>query len=228
MNKNRFSQFFNYAISLMLVAMTVFLSGCGASVGAGPPDEVLYVNRLWTTVGSAGIVDEKDVKKVYFEHSAAQMGQSIDGNHTVALTVSQTESATIRYNVTPADALFELRKPCKDGKDTTGFGCPGIGLEVRYLATGLDARVVVKLIEVNMATGFEVNRLTFSSNAFPAADEYQVQRMDQCSPPPSWLFDFKHKAYYIEVTLIHSAVVTGSVAGVQMIKITNDCPTTSE
>jgi hypothetical protein len=227
MKKTRLSQLFAYMLSLLLVITTMFLSGCGASIEPGPPKEILYVNRLWTTVGSDGTVDERDAGKVIFDRSAVQVGQFIGDNHPVALTMSETDSAVIRYNVTPADALFELRRPCEDPNkgDPSGLGCPGIGLQVRYLAAGFDARVVAKLIEVDMATGIHVDRLTLDSSSFPASEEYQVQSVGQCTPPEgSWRFNFRDKAYYIEATLIHSAIVASSAAGIQMIKITNDCP----
>src|SRR5438128_2490540 len=98
-------------------------------------------NRFWTTVGSAGTVDEADVRKIVFDHAFAQFGQPLINTTAAAApeTVNApTDSAVIRYNVTPVDGLFT----------------PGVGaLRVRYLATGPGARVVAKLIEVDLATG---------------------------------------------------------------------------
>jgi hypothetical protein len=81
------------------------------------------------------------------------------------------------------------------------------------------AQVVAKLIEVDLATGGETPRLTFSSNAFGAANNYQVQFVGECGP--LWRFDFKSKAYYIEATLIGSRFVGSSASGIQIIKIDN-------
>ncbi len=69
------------------------------------------VNKNWTTVGSAGTLDEKSVGKVFFDHSIVQMGQLL-GPTTIskaALVATQTDSAVIRYNVTAVDSFFVRR-----------------------------------------------------------------------------------------------------------------------
>jgi hypothetical protein len=178
-------------------------------------------NRLWTTVGSGGTLDEADVKKVFFDRSIVQTGQAlgpVGGVSTpAALVFSQTESAVIRYNVTPVDGLFVPTGPCQPGT-----GCQGFQLKLRYLKAGPRAHVIAKLIEVDLATGLETVRLTFDSSAFPAANDYQVQQVGECGTRG---FDFKLKGYYVEATLTRSSIFAGSAAGIQMIKIGNDiCP----
>ena len=67
--------------------------------------------------------------------------------------------------------------------------------------------------------------LTFDSSApnVPHTAGYRVDQTSDCGPPRA--FDFVNKAYYVEVTLTHSAIVAGSAAGVQIIKIATDvCP----
>jgi hypothetical protein len=81
-------------------------------------------------------------------------------------------------------------------------------------------QMIAKLIEVDLATGAETDRLTFNSNAFPAVDGYHVQQVGECGP--SWKFDFKAKAYYIEATLTQTPIFVGSAAGIQVIKIDNN------
>jgi hypothetical protein len=181
------------------------------------------INKIWTTVGSAGTVDEADMGKVFFDRSIAQMGNLIGSNQPTsaasAILPQQTVSAVIRYNVTPVAGLFAVKPPCFTG---TGTECPGIQLKLRYLASGNAARVIAKLIEVDMATGAEVTRLSFDSNAFTTNNGYQVQSVAQCGPDvPRQPFDFQTKAYYIEVRLTIGAITAGSAAGVQIIKVAN-------
>lgn len=185
-------------------------------------------DKIWTTIGSAGTVDETDSGKVFFDHSVVQMGSPIllpiplDQERAIddPPTADQptgiqllTESAVIRYNVTPVDGLiFVQLPPCRPASD-----CLAICLELRYLASGNNGQVVAKLIEVDMVTGEETVRLTFNSADFDAADRYEVQLVKD--EGPSWIFDFRGKAYYIEATLTRSSLLASSAAGIQMIKI---------
>lgn len=181
------------------------------------------INKIWTTVGSTGTVDEADVSKIFFDRSIAQMGNVIGGNQPTAptnvLIPQQTQSATIRYNVTPVEGLFAVKPACVT---QTGSECPGIQLKLRYLASGSGARVVANLMEVDLATGAEVIRLSFDSRAFTSASGYQVQSVGLCGPgTPRQPFDFEKKAYYIEARLTTSAILAGSAAGIQIIKVAN-------
>ena len=179
------------------------------------------INKIWTSVGSAGTVDETDTGKVSLDRSTAQIGTVIGGTQSISIraVIPQTQSAVIRYNVTPVEGLFAVKPRCFTG---TGTECPGIQLKLRYLATGNNARVIAKLIEVDMATGAEVTKLNFDSNSFANANNYQVQSVGQCGPQiPPQPFDFATKAYYVEVRLTAGAIVAGSAAGVQIIKVAN-------
>jgi hypothetical protein len=187
--------------------------------------QTLDINKIWTTVGSAGTVDEADASKIFFDRSIAQFGNvgGVIGGFSPASTASaltqQTASAVIRYNVTPVAGLFAAEPPCFT---QTGNSCPGIQLRLRYLAAGNSGRVVARLIEVDMATGTEVTRLSFDSNAFAKANSYQVQSVGECGPQiPRQPFDFGTKAYYIEARLTIGGIVVGSAAGVQIIKVAN-------
>lgn len=191
----------------------------------GAQAQTADINKIWTTVGSAGTVDETDAGKIFFDHSVVQMGRPLGGNlptiatakKSKALIPPQSVSAVIRYNVTPVEGLFSVIRPCQTG---TGTDCPGIQLQLRYLATS-GARVIARLIEVDLATGAEVTRLTFSSGGFPAANNYQVQAAGQCGPPTPRPFDFLGKAYYVEATLTGNRIFGGVAAGIQMIKVAN-------
>jgi len=180
------------------------------------------INKIWTSVGSAGTVDETDTAKVSLDRSIAQMGNVIGGGQPISISLQipgQTLSAVIRYNVTPVEGLFAVKPRCFT---QTGSECPGIQLKLRYLAAGNSARVVARLVEVDMTTGAEVTRLNFDSNAFSKANNYQVQSVGECGPQiPPQPFDFAKKAYYVEVRLTTNAIVAGSAAGVQIIKVAN-------
>ena len=176
-------------------------------------------NKMWTTVGSAGTVDETDTGKVFFDFSKAQMGRVTGGSLPIvkkskrtSAVIKQTQTAVIRYNVTPVDALFTpVSRTCNPGANTARQ------LTVRYLATS-GARVIAKLIEVDLATGAERDRLVFDSRLFGASDNYQRQAFTQCGA--DWNFDFTSKAYYIEAKLITTGFIANlNAAGIQMIKI---------
>jgi hypothetical protein len=168
-------------------------------------------NRFWTSVGSAGTVDEADVARILFDHAVAQSGRLLSNTTAAAApgaVAGQTVSAVIRYNVTPVDGLFTNT----------------LSLRIRYLASGSGARVVAKLREVDIATGLETDRITFDSRLFAAAKAYHVDEAPDCKGVggggfPGSGFDFSSKAYYIEVTLTRSSLVTGSAAGVQVIQL---------
>jgi hypothetical protein len=176
-----------------------------ASAHAQTPEK----DRIWTTIGSAGTVDVADVGKVFFDKSKVQMGRVavIQGavNKRRAI-VGQLQSAVIRYDVTAVDGLFRPIVP--------SFGPQ---LTLRYLDTGPNARVVAKVVEVDLANGAETVFLTFDSNGSPAGTNYQTDlTQPRCA---GWRFDFQHKAYYIEATLTTSVLTVGSAAGIQMIKL---------
>lgn len=179
--------------------------------------------RHWTTVGSAGTVDEADTAKVEFNKSTVQMKGSgvivaqpiasfAEAKTTEATAASvialPTESAVVRYNVTAVDGLF-MGAPYGTG-DT-------YGMTVRYWASGSAARVVVRLMEVDIYTGVEVERMKLDSANFASSTNYQTQGVGIYLPP--WKFDFTQKAYYVEATLTRSAIVAGGAAGISAIKL---------
>jgi len=177
--------------------------------------QIPAANRIWTTVGSAGTVDETDGSKIFFDHGTAQIGQPLIGPASTptatagqptqaaqATTVlSETASAVIRYNITPVDGQFAAGG--------------AIEMNLRYLDVGRDAQVFVELIEVDFATGGENVRVKFDSNTVTGANGYHTVTVNACAPP----FDYVRKGYYVNVKLTHSAIIVGSAAGIQMIKV---------
>lgn len=204
LTRNYFLNFRNLAIAICFVFSAL-------SAHAQTSD----FDKNWTTVGSDGTVDEASAGKVFFDTSKVQKGRILVVSGSAkrrGLIAPATDSAVIRYNVTPVDSFFVPLR-CEPG--ASGH----IQLRLRYLAGGNGARVVAKLIEVDMASGTETTRLTFDSKAFPLSNNYQVQSAGVCGRP--WTFDFERKAYYIEATLTSSGLAALSAAGIQIIQIDN-------
>jgi hypothetical protein len=189
----------------ILVAACFLL--CSLSAFAQTPDG----DRYWTTVGSAGTLDEKSEGKVFFNHAVVQkgdifvVGQAGRQPRAEGETVEVTDSAVIRYNVTAVDGLF---------------GGDALAMAIRFRAEGKGARVVAKLIEVDLASGVEVTRMTFDSDAsgVPALTGYHTWDVFDCKAGKE-PFDFTRKAYYIDATLTTSAIVLESVAGIEIIQL---------
>lgn len=182
--------------------------------------------KHWTTVGSAGTIDEADVSKIVLNKSSVQLkgsgpivaqpklqseAETTETRDTEATSEAiitlPTESAVVRYNVTPVDGLFTA--------SPYGIGYNALGMTVRYLA--IQGRVIVRLIEVDVFTGVEVERMKFDSSTQPAANGYVTRGIG--FPLPNWKFDFVQKAYYIEATLSRSSIVAGGSAGLAIVKL---------
>ncbi len=197
-----------------LNARWILLAACFLLFPLGASAETPDSDRFWTTVGSAGTLDEDSVGKVFFERAVVQKGNTIviapvrqpraDGRID---GLDETDSAVIRYNVTAVDGLF---------------GVKSARMAVRFRDEGKGARVVAQLIEVDVVTGAEVTLLTFDSDdpGVPVLGGYHMH--DVCGGGP---FDFVQKAYYIEATLTTSSIVVGSVAGIEAIQLNaTPCP----
>ncbi|HUP49085.1 MAG TPA: hypothetical protein VNA04_09890 [Thermoanaerobaculia bacterium] len=153
----------------------------------------------WTTVGSAGTLDENGLKLVTFD------------GPTAVLTGFLRGGVIIRYNVVAVDDLMA-------GRGTA------ISMLVRYRATpdtiavrNADSQVIVKLIEVNLFTGVSTTKLTLDSDQFPASNAFQTQTVKTC--PSFSVFDFHSNAYYIEALLGRSRPFSGNPA-IQAIQVT--------
>ena len=195
------------------------------ALGLSAQAQSIDYTKHWTTVGSAGTVDEADVNKIEFNKSSVQLKGSgpivvqpilkaeaaTETRGTAAtpeaIITLPSESAVVRYNVTPVDGLFTA--------SPYGTGYNALGMTVRYLA--IQGRVIVRLVEVDVFTGAEVERMKFDSSTQPAANGYVTRGIG--FPLPNWRFDFTQKAYYIEATLSRSSLVAGGSAGVAIVKL---------
>src|SRR6516162_11208607 len=122
--------------------------------------------KVWTTVGSAGTLDQTDLAKVHLFQSIVQLGTDLGGpldpgaqgagaTPNVDLPTSQ---AIVRYNITPVEGLFFIETPFK------------YQIRIRYRG-----RVAAKLMEVNIESGAETQLILFDSSKFPSTDNLQVQ-----------------------------------------------------
>lgn len=204
----------NYLLNSRNFTLAICLVLLSLSAQAQTPD----ADKNWTTVSSAGTLDESSVGKVFFDQSKVQMGRVVGPtNPSKPSLVSTTDSAVIRYNITAVDSFFVPRF-CRRNPALSSLD---VRLTLRYLASGPSARVVAKLIELDLATGREKAHLTFDSSGpgLSLSDNYQVQSVSACGRP--WTFDFQSKAYYIEATLSGNNIAAITAAGIQMIQIDN-------
>jgi hypothetical protein len=167
------------------------------------------LKRSWTTVGSAGTLNQADLAKVTLHQSIVQLGTelasppaaaTVTGAPHADLVTLPTTQAVVRYNVSSADGLFN-----------TGSFAYKLRLRCR-------GRISAKLIEVDLASGIENTRIQFNSNNHNAFENQQAFE-SAGDPPHSVPFDFGNKAYYVEATLTASAVVIGHPAAISTIQI---------
>jgi hypothetical protein len=163
--------------------------------------------KVWTTVGSAGTLDQIDLAKVHLFQSIVQLGtdlpiptQAVSAQVVGAAPHFPTIQAVVRYNVTPVDGLFSIPDKFR------------YQLRIRYRG-----QITAKLMQVDGESGTEAQLILFNSNSFPAKPDFQLQSVSPSNDSP--LLDFINKSYYVEATLIAPAIVIGHPAAISMIKI---------
>jgi hypothetical protein len=147
------------------------------SIGAAParaqsPD-------AWTTVGSAGTVDEADLTLV-------QLGTPVPG--AVSMRPVLRGTVHVRYNVVAVGGVVNA---------------PSLALQARLLDGGDAQRVVLRLKEYGFHTGLTTTLLTLDSDTFPASPAFQLVSTDGCSAPFTTL-NFTDNAYFVDVELSRS------------------------
>lgn len=172
---------------LVGMALTFILFCHTAAVSAQDP--------CWTTVGSAGTVDEADLGTVALSPNTA----AVSGAATNA-------TVDIRYNVVAVDGVFGGEENSKT-------------LTVRFADNGAAAQVIVRLQQLNILTGVTTTLAELNSNAFPPSNVAQTQFTNfNCQRPE--VFDFENNIYYLNVPLIK----TGS-SGNPLIRAIKICKT---
>lgn len=169
--------------------------------------------KIWTTVGSTGILNQADLAKVTLYGSIIQLGVGIAFPPTQETETARpaarlgvafpTVRAVARYNITPVDGLLFKQVSSRPFH---------YGLRLRYLG-----HVTAKLTEVDLETGSETVLIPFDSTSFPASTFFQVQTA--FAPHFEGVFDFVKKAYYVEATLVAPALAVGHPAAISIIKV---------
>ena len=136
-------------------------------------------SRCWTTVGSAGTVDEADMGIVLLELHKATIKPTL-----------RAGTVNVRYNIVATEGLS---------------GGDRIGMQVRYTDNGASAQVVVRLNEINLHTGATNTRISFDSNMFPQAAGAQLQGAGTACGSGSF-FNFTANAYYLDVEITKTGI----------------------
>lgn len=145
-----------------------------ASIASGP-SWAFDPERSWTTVGSAGTVDESSTDVRFHLNHASLVSKA-----------GEFSSGKIRYNVTAVDNLF-----------SGGFPI----MKFTYIDNGPSARVSARLIRTDLKNGAGKTILRFDSNDFPETNRRQQQEVTPACN--AFLpFDFENYAYFIEVSLV--------------------------
>ncbi len=140
-------------------------------------------NDPWTTVGSAGTVDEADLLRVL-------LGSPVSGAVALRPGFGLFGGVRIRYNVVAVQGVL---------------GGAGLTLTARFLDHGDGERVVVQLKKYGLNTGSTTTLLTLDSNAYAGSGTFQVQTVftNACTPPLTTL-DFVENSYFMDVTISRS------------------------
>lgn len=180
------------AISLFL-SLTLILTTAIATTTSARADIDSWF-KAWTTVGSAGTIDEADTAKLVMQGSTISFPESLlplpaerFGNEPSFAFPSQLETvaATVRYNVVATDGLFE--------------NGAYLGMKSRLRDDGDRAQVVLRLYEVNIDTGATSLVMTLDSNSFTPSGNYQTVG---ASVFVGNRINFQQNAYFIEATLV--------------------------
>jgi hypothetical protein len=151
-------------------------------------------DKAWTTIGSAGTVDE-----------SGQM------TFTDNIAYLESDQAVIRYNVVAVDGLFNEGIPAAFPRMT-----------VRFRDNGSNNRVIVRLRRAPIDGGNSVTLLRLDSNDYAGSSSFQTQSVTACGDE-AFSFDFANFAYYIEVTMSRTALpVTPGLASIK-IDLSGNC-----
>jgi hypothetical protein len=162
-----------------------------ANMLALAPVDVLAQSKPWTSVGSAGTVDEADLSLVSFNQGIA----------TVAAGAAVGSTVDIRYNVVAVDGIF---------------GGEGIALTARFRDAGVAERVILRLKRYSFATGTTTTILTLDSNVYPGTAAFQTRTVGTCTVD----FDFFNNGYFVDAQLIRTGAGGLPQLGLQKIGIT--------
>jgi hypothetical protein len=159
-------------------------------------------DKPWTSVGSAGTVDEDSLNRILLHNAIAQVKDT-----------GPASASTIRYNIVAVEGLF---------------GGDGINLTARFLDAHDADQVLLLLRQANLSTGALTTLVVLDSNDYPPSFGYQVRSV--CNSEGR--FDFSQNAYYIETILTKAARRVPANGGLQVLstpalailQVTGACP----
>ena len=165
-----------------------------ALVGAVAPGAAFAQAHPWTTIGSAGVVDDNDTGIVEF----------VNGEARTRAAAAAGSVLNLRYNVVSLE----------------GFSGPGsYTLRVHFRDNGGSARMQLNLRRYNH-TGTTSQVYAFDSNIFPAAVGYQTR--ERCINV-NWDFDAGAYFFDATLTK-SGAAGTPALGTIQLIRLPGICP----
>jgi hypothetical protein len=177
-------------------AIVALLSGRPAAWAHSTADST----RPWTTVGSAGTVDEADASLASFNGAVVTNGFSGTIYPIGGFTLD------LRYNVVAVDELTSTEEFAPSEK---------VRMTLRYQDNGTSAGLTVSLKCLNCATGTVTTIMTFNSNSYAQSSIFQCRTIDStCRTRP---FDFNQNFYWIEGALNESG--SSGLVGLAGIKL---------
>lgn len=198
--------------SFLSLALLVAATLANTSTARADSD---YWLKAWTTVGSAGTIDEADTGKLKLQGSTVAFPEILPPVITAAPAAIlplplETVTATVRYNVVATDGLFE--------------GGTHLGMRARFRDDGDNAQVILRLIEVNIQTGASSTILALDSNAFAPNTNYRAESVGTFIGNR---LNFNENAYFIEATLIQKRspiAFFGGKPGISVIQLNRFTP----
>ncbi|WP_191057725.1 hypothetical protein [Geminicoccus harenae] len=141
----------------------------------GYPVTAAAQSSCWTTVGSAGAVDEADLSQV-----------ALNSSDTAILPRVLAGTVDTRYNVVAVPGIFGGTLNSKE-------------MTARIADNGASSRVVLRFIRQNFVTGVSTIVATLDSNAFAPSAVAQARTVSFNNDAPE--LDFKNNFYFISATL---------------------------
>ncbi len=134
--------------------------------------------KCWSTVGSAGTVDEADLSIVSLDTHTAGVSKAV-----------KSGTVHIRYNVVAVDDVF-------------GGNCKS--LSARIADNGPEAQVIVELKQMNSITGDFKTLAKIDSNDFEPSHVAQFRQVFTEVGIPE--FNFMNNVYLLDVQLIKTGI----------------------
>jgi hypothetical protein len=171
-------------------------------------------NKLWSCVGSAGIVNPADIGKVVFTGPVAQMPGVVVAPPQAAerAVVRPQTKAVIRYPVTPVDGVALQSNPIER-------------YVLRVLARLGRGGIHVRFLEVPIVTGPTPEIGETALFDFPIQNAHAGFNLTNFSNVSAGELNFVNNCHYVEITLSESigpvALDPPGIALIQLVHTTN-------